>query len=62
MGTNKSHYTQKMTLENPSLKKSKMVEIEDFHSSDSLVQKRKEILTSIVIPLYNEEKSIKRCN
>ena len=48
-----------MTLENPSLKKSKMDDIEDFHSGDRLVQKSKEILTSIVIPLYNEEKSIK---
>ena len=48
-----------MTLENPSLEKSEMDEIEDFHSSYSLVQKRKEILISIVIPLYNEENSIK---
>ncbi|KKL76945.1 hypothetical protein LCGC14_2039830, partial [marine sediment metagenome] len=48
-----------MTLENPSLKKSKMDDIEDFHSGDRLVQKSKEILTSIVIPLYNEENSIK---
>jgi len=48
-----------MTLEDLSLIKSKMDEIEDFHSSDSLVQKSKEILTSIVIPLYNEENSIK---
>ena len=48
-----------MTLEELSLKKSKMGEIEDFHSSDSLIQKSKEIMTSIVIPLYNEENSIK---
>ncbi len=48
-----------MMLEETSLNKSKMDEIEDFHSSESLVQKSKEILTSIVIPLYNEENSIK---
>jgi len=48
-----------MTLENPSLKKSKMDDIEDFHSGDRLVQKSKEILISVVIPLYNEENSIK---
>ncbi len=52
-------YNQKMTLEELSLKKSEMDEIEDFHPNESLVQKSKEILTSIVIPLYNEEKSIK---
>ena len=48
-----------MTLEELSLKKSKMDEIESFHPSEILVQKSKEILTSIVIPLYNEAKSIK---
>ncbi len=48
-----------MTLEELSLKKSKMDEIESFHPSESLVQKSEEILTSIVIPLYNEAKSIK---
>jgi len=48
-----------MTLEKPSLKKSKMDEIEEFHPSVSSVQKSKEILTSVIIPLYNEENSIK---
>ena len=48
-----------MTLEELTLKKSEMDEIEDFQSNKRLVQKSKEILTSIVIPLYNEENSIK---
>lgn len=47
-----------MTLENPSLEKSEINEFEDFHSSHSLVQKPKKCLISVVIPLYNEEKTI----
>ena len=48
-----------MTLENPSLKNSKIDRIEDFRAKEHKVQKGKENLTSIVIPLYNEQNSIK---
>lgn len=48
-----------MTLENLYLEKSRIDKVEDFRSSENLVQKGKKILTSIVIPLYNEENSIK---
>ncbi len=47
-----------MTLESPSLKKSKMDNMGKLHSSELLVQKRKKCLISIVIPLYNEENTI----
>ncbi len=48
-----------MTLENPSLKNSKIDRIEDFRAKEHKVPKGKENLTSIVIPLYNEQNSIK---
>ncbi|MEE9379551.1 MAG: glycosyltransferase family 2 protein [Candidatus Lokiarchaeia archaeon] len=57
--SNSNFYKQKMTLENLILKKPKIDKVEDFHTSENLVQKGEEILTSIVIPLYNEENSIK---
>ena len=48
-----------MTLEHSILKKSKIDKPGELYPSELLVQKRKECLISIVIPLYNEEYSIK---
>ena len=48
-----------MSLENLIFNKPKTDKVEDFRTSENLVQKGEEILTSIVIPLYNEENSIK---
>ncbi len=47
-----------MTLENPSLKKSKIDKIGELYSSEYLVQKQKKCLISVIIPLYNEENTI----
>ncbi|KKL70165.1 hypothetical protein LCGC14_2107630, partial [marine sediment metagenome] len=46
-----------MTLESPSLKKSKIDNMGKLYSSE-LVLKQKKRLISIVIPLYNEENTI----
>ena len=54
MSTNKPYFTQKMILENPS----KIEKIGELYPSQLLVQKRKEYLISVVIPLYNEKNTI----